>query len=88
MPLSRDVTLLNNASEGDTLKFVALDTRNYVMGRSVVLPQDEDDLQGYSESVMSHLRDVRSVIVITLWSINGAVLLMLLALIVYSHRGV
>ena len=81
-----DITLLNNASEGDTLKLVALDTRNYVMGRSVSLPHDKNDMRGYSESVMSHLRDVRSVIVITLWSINGAVLLMLLALIVCIAR--
>ena len=82
-----DITLLNNAAEGAQLEEVAQLTRQYVMGRSAVLPLDARDQRGYSASVMAHLRDVRGVMVASLWVSFAATVIMCLALIVCLARN-
>ena len=76
-----NLTLVSTPRRAVELNRVAELTRQYVIGRNVTLPRAANGVEGYDSSSVSHLRDVRVVIVAALWVILGASALNLLALL-------
>lgn len=76
-----DVTLLNGPAERAPFNKLAIDTRDFVMGKAISLPQDVSDQKGFSEQVMSHLREVRTVITYAWYVTIASIVLSLLALL-------
>lgn len=70
-----DITLLNSPQDKHFLFSLADSTLRYVSGRDVALPRDEQGIDGYDWASLSHLRDVRRVMVYALWGFSLAVVI-------------
>lgn len=64
-----DITLMNSPQEKRFLFTLASSSLHYVVGRDVELPRDAEGIDGYDRASLAHLRDVRHVIVFTLWAL-------------------